>query len=238
MKRMRVLDCGDSIRVCVYTVGTRWDSDACRKVRKDWRRNAMKRINMRNCQEALDAKIHLNFKPSDWHVVFTLSAQYETDDYRQLKKYWQAFTARLRRARKRRGAPAPTYAYVLEGCHGDKRLHIHALFAQVDGDIQEFNDLWRYGNAEIIRIEDVEHRDTMGSYLTKEPRMLGRPHVGSRAFSTSLNCITPHPVSYRVDNSFVYAPPDGYRVVHSEQVNNEFGSFAYFVCKACNPIHI
>jgi hypothetical protein len=223
------LDCGDTIRVCTYSIGCRRDNFDAKQIKKEWRKTAMKRVNLRNAQEKLDARIAYNFRPNDWHVVFTLSDDCNTPDYLVLRKYWRSFLRSLRLARQKRGAEQPCYVYCMEGLHGDKRLHIHAILQRVPGDIEEIVSLWRYGEARMTPLESWEHCSHMGSYLTKEPRKLGRRRTDQNIFVASRSCVRPLPQYVRLEAGQQYCPPEGYVRIHAEDITNEVGEFHYAV---------
>lgn len=235
MQIVRVVECGDQLRVCMYTIATRWDSPKARRVKREWRRLAWQKMNFRTCRQKLEDRIACNFTPQDWHGVFTLSDAWNTDDYTVLRGYWRKCLRTLREARKARGAEQPTYLYVCEGLHGDKRLHIHALLRAVDGDIEELQSCWPYGDVLLTRIADFEHRDNLAQYLTKEPQKLGRDRTDRNLFVASHNCVKPTVRSYRVPDGSVFPVPVGYRKAHTETVQNEFGCYHYMILRRDVP---
>lgn len=218
------------MHVCVYSRGTRWSSAAARKVRRGWRDKAWQAINHRNSIQKLEEMVSCNFGPEDYHVVLTLSDAYNTTDYRVLRSYWQHFMDRVRKARRRRGAAALRYIYVMEGLHGDKRLHIHALFPAMDGESwAELLSSWQYGTAVETPMKSWEHRHHIGRYLSKEPRKLGRLKVGQRIFNASRNCERPTKTSYAIPDKAQFQIPEGYEAVAESPIRNIYGSYDYFL---------
>lgn len=228
MKVVRVSECGEFVRVCVYTRGTRWDSPQAKKQKQEWRKEAWQKINFRNCREKLEDRIFCNFRTDDWHVYFSLAPEYNTTDYKTLRNYWRRALQRLRAARKARGAPAPVYIYVLEGLHGDRRYHVHALIQATEGnDIEELHSCWPYGLVEPTPIENFEHKDHLSQYLTKEPEKFGRDRGDRNLFVASHNCIKPTISSYLVSDDADISLPPGAQILHSDRSENAFGVFQY-----------
>lgn len=120
------------------------------------------------------------------------------------------------------------YLYVLEGLHGEKRLHIHALFQAEDGMREDVAQCWGFGLVQAIPIETLEHRDEVARYIAKEPIK-----VGKHQYTASLNCAKPKrwPV-YTIPDGAEPTLPDGYAVVRkSEDYQNKVGSFRYYLLR-------
>lgn len=226
MQSVRVCQAGDYIRICVFTRGTRWDSAKSKKQKREWREKAWKAMNFRTCREKLEDRARCNFVPGDWHLVLTLAPKYDTQDYETLRGYWRRFIRALRESRRRRAVPAPVYLYVLEGLHGDQRLHIHCLMQKVVDDIEELHSCWPFGAVELFDIQDLDHRDNLAQYLAKEPVKLGK-----HQFTASHNCIKPVVVRYGLQDGLLPDVPEGYDIVHQDSTVNEFGNFYYIVCR-------
>lgn len=235
MQIARVVECGDTIRICMYTIATRWDNARAKRCKREWRKKAWQAMNFRTCRQKLEDRIACNFTAQDWHAVFTLSDRWDTDNYTVLRSYWRKALRTLRESRKARGSEPPTYIYVCEGLHGEQRLHIHALFQAVDGDIEDLYSCWPYGQVLLTRIADLEHRDNLGQYLTKEPQKFGRDRNDRNLFVASHNCVKPTVHSYRVPDGSVFPIPAGYRKTHTEEIQNEFGCYHYMVLQRDIP---
>lgn len=231
MQIVKEADCGDTLRVVVYTKGSRWDSCAAKKAKREWRKKAWQAINFRNCRQKLEERIACNFTSEDYHIVYTLSDAYYTDDYKRMRSYYRTFLSRLRYKRKKRGAEMPIYIYVMEGLHGDKRLHIHQLISAKDMDWAELVECWPYGAVFHTRIKDFDHRNHLGQYLTKEPAKLGRKRNDQNLFVASHGCRKPTVSSWGMADGMAYSVPDGCEVVHFEQIKNEFGNYLYYVIR-------
>ena len=234
MKTVKISDAGNLMRVCIYSRGSRWDSDTARKVKKMCSTEARKRINQLKSEQKLSEYVAANFDSGDYHVVFDLSENFFTPDYRVLKKYWQQFLKRVRKDRSAKEMDSLRYIYVIEGLHGDHRPHIHALLKADDMDGDSWAIIckqWFYGTVSEFKIADWEHRNHIGHYLSKEPREKGRIHVGQRSFDCSRNLRRPRRISYSMPESNCFKIPDGYEIIVSDTKNNPFGSFEYFVLK-------
>lgn len=231
MQTVKISDCGDTIRVCYYTRGSRWDSAAARQVKRQWKQKAWKAMNFRNCREKLAERISCNFTYDDWHAVFSLDDRYNTTDYEVLRGYWRSSLRRLKRMARERGGSSPTYIYVCEGLHGDERLHIHALIKQ-DCPMDEIIACWPYGQErDVERLKNCEHRDHMARYLTKEPYKFGRDRNDRNLFVASHNCVKPLCHSYMIPDGQEIACPEGFQTVSTTEEINEFGRFVYKIYK-------
>lgn len=230
MKTVKESEAGDLLRVCVYTRGTRWSSPGERKARRKWSTEARKAINERNSAQKLEELILCNFRQSDSHVSFTLSDDYYTNDFRVLKRYWQRFMDRVRKDRQKRGAPALRYLYVIEGYHGDQRMHIHALLPALDGESwAEIVKHWVYGAVIDTPIEQWEHGWQVSRYLSKEARKFGRKYVGQRTFDASRNCERPHLRRYAIPDEEEITVPEGYELKSDRSNVNPYGSYHYYI---------
>lgn len=125
----------------------------------------------------------------------------------------------------------PVYIYVMEGIHGDRRLHIHQLISARDMDWAELVECWPYGEIIPTQIKDFEHRNNLGQYLTKEPAKLGRLRNDQNLFMASHNCQKPSVKSWSMGDDCTYTIPEGYEINASEHIKNKFGSFTYYVLK-------
>lgn len=228
MQTVKIIESGETLRVCVYTRGQRGDSPKARRVKSRWRREAWKKLNYQRCVDKLLDRARCNFRRGDWHMVLTLAPEHETKDYERLRYYWRHFVQRLRRLRKRQGHKSPVYLYVLEGLHGDKRLHIHALFQAEEGMKEAVAQCWSFGLVQAIPIETLEHRDEVARYIAKEPIKLGK-----HQYTASLNCVKPKRwPAYTIPDGAEPTLPDGYAVVRkSEDYQNKVGSFRYYLLR-------
>lgn len=228
MQSVRMIESGEMLRICIYTRGKRGDSRKAKRIKSKWKKEAWKKLNYQRCVDKLLDRVRCNFQRGDWHAVLTLSPEHETKDYERLRYYWRHFVQRLRRLRKKQGHKSPVYVYVLEGLHGDKRLHIHALFQAEEGMREAVAQCWGFGFAQFIGIETLEHRDEIAKYIAKEPVKLGK-----HQYTASLNCAKPrrYPV-YTIADGERIAIPEGYAVVsQSEQYENDVGTFQYLLCR-------
>lgn len=228
MQSVRMIESGEMLRICIYTRGKRGDSPKARRIKSKWKKEAWKKLNYQRCVDKLLDRVRCNFRRGDWHMVLTLSPEHETTNYERLRYYWRHFVQRLRRLRKKQGHKAPVYIYVLEGLHGDKRLHIHALFQAEEGMREAVAQCWSFGHTQAIAIETLEHRDEIAKYIAKEPVKLGK-----HQYTASLNCAKPRrwPV-YTLPDGAEVAVPEGYAVVsRSDQFENDVGTFRYLLCR-------
>ena len=228
MQSVRMIESGEMLRICIYTRGKRGDSPKARRIKSRWKKEAWKKLNYQRCVDKLLDRVRCNFRRGDWHMVLTLSPEHETKDYERLRYYWRHFVQRLRRLRRKQGHGAPVYLYVLEGLHGDKRLHIHALFQAEAGMKEAVTQCWTFGHVQSIAIETLEHRDEISKYIAKEPVKLGK-----HQYTASLNCAKPrrYPV-YTLPDGASVTIPEGYAVVsRSDQFENDVGTFRYLLCR-------
>lgn len=216
-KSLIVSDAGDVIRVCTYIRRSRWDSGPLAEHKLRDKLEAQRRINFYNTREKLDARISCNFTVEDYHCVLTLSDEWYTEDYVILREYLRSFLRRMRYRMKKRGQTDFRYLYVLEGLHGDHRLHIHLLTRQLDGVDELIHSLWHYGESYIKPIKNVEHRSSLGGYLTKEPAKLGRDRMDRNLFVASHSCRKPVVSRYTLYNDEEYSIPEGYVIAGSDR---------------------
>lgn len=227
---------GDLLHVCIYHRCSRWDSKKKKEVSKKDRETAYRLINMRNSAQKLEELYLCNFDMNDYHVVFKLAPAYKTNDYKKLKKYWDSFINRVRKLRKRRGAEPLKYLYVMEGLHGNKSLHIHAILKAEQLDSEGWAEIircWQYGQPTSppyeVEIKNWEHKNHVGIYLSKEPKDFGRKKVGQRIFNASHNLEKPTRYTYNIAEATEYTIPDGYILRHNSSKESDYGNFHFLI---------
>lgn len=232
MQTVREILAGDTMDVCVYTRATRWDGPKDKAKKAEWRKEANKKLSLRLCREKLEQRITCNFGPGDWHITLTMGDWCYSADFRRLRSYWRLFIRNLSADRAKRGLPKPVYIYVMEGIHGDKRLHMHVLLKAEEGDVEAVTRLWTaYGAALLEPLATFEHRDNLAGYLSKEPAKFGRTQDKYRErnlFVASHNCRKPERHRYSLQDGLEWPVPEGWRVEYSDRREAPCGRYRYY----------
>ena len=159
--------------------------------------------------------------------VLTFSDETLPADFAGVRAFWSGFAASMRRAH----GGAFDYVYVIEGLHGGKRWHIHAVLR--DGDFTEADVRRWWGGGLVLDPEPLmqgqgdKFRRT-AEYFTKERRDGERLPAGKRLWvaSPSLYRQLPPPEKRIVKSGRIRLPRDA---LWNEANNREnaFGSFHY-----------
>lgn len=231
MQAVREANCGDKLLVTIYKKGSCWDGDIPPASVQERRYKSIDKTNLRNCRLKLEERIAYNFTDTDYHIVFTISDAYYSKDYKRIRDFFRAFLGRLRYRRSIRGAVMPRYVYVIEGQHEGGRLHIHQLMSAEDMDWSELKSCWNCGEVFYTQIKDHEHRYHLGQYLTKEPAKLGKMCIDQNLFVASHSCLKPSVAKFTLPDERSYKVPEGYAIVHTEQIIDECGDCLYYILK-------
>lgn len=112
--------------------------------------------------EKLEHLLEANFTLNDLFVTTTYADEFLPPNYDAAAKRLRYFFSKYRQARKARGLPHD-YVYVIEGEHGDKRMH-HHMVVPADGDNASLlKSLWKYGSLHIETIREFGLRPLRGS---------------------------------------------------------------------------
>lgn len=226
IKIVRIEKAGPYVDVVVYPLakgrGDRSERTAARKCSSDLRQKA----NDRSAQARLKRLIACNFSPQDWVLTLTYNDQWLPQTPEQARdRYLKPFIKRLRRELSYQDA-AVKYIYVIEGLHGDKRLHHHIIIPDHPELRAIVQDQWTFGYSNFERIA-ARGYDGWARYLTKEPRKTGRRYVGERMWTPSLGLKQPEVVTYEVPDKYKYEPPPGVVVTDNEHWQTTWWSCQY-----------
>lgn len=169
-------------------------------------------MNVRLAYQRMELLLYANFSPQDLFLTLTYSDDRLPQSYAESQKRIKAFVRRYRAAMLARGRPCP-YLYVIEGQHGDKRIHHHLVCEQPLG-IEELQTLWGEGHCFIERIRDFRYLGKRGIpaialYITKEPRKTGRAAVGRRMWTPSLGLNQPERIDFELPPGQPFTLPEG-----------------------------
>lgn len=228
-KILRQICCGRLVQAVVYTIPTAGDTPKARAQKQRASTAARERLNARTSFQKLERSLADNFDNGDLFVTGSFEDKYLPEDRTGVVRRARSFLGRLRAARKARGQPLH-YIYVVEGCYPGGRLHIHFVINSTGDDLDEIRRLWTYGNIDMQRLTfDREYSyEDLASYLTKEPREWGHPHVGERTWVPSLGLVKSEPETAEVpDLLTLTAPPEALVVSKEGPISNGFGEWCW-----------
>ena len=188
-------------------------------------------INIKTACMRLEFLLYANFSPKDWFVTLTYDDAHLPPNYEAARKNAPAYLRKVREARRIRGLPVG-YVYVMEGMHGDRRIHHHLVIQRADGDEMLVRYFWGKGTVDIRTIEDFGGYRKLAKYLTKEPRKTGKLRVGQRMWTPSRGLIKPERFDTELPPGVHYAPPSGAAPFEGarfpERIDNTFGSYVLY----------
>lgn len=229
VKILKQFQCGRLVFVVIYTSPAAGDSAKARAQKKKASTEARERLNARTSFQKLERTLADNFDNGDLFVTITFDNKHLPEDRSQSVKRARSFARKLRGARKARGQPLK-YIYVVEGCRPGGRPHIHIVINSTGEDLDELRKLWRYGDIDMRRLTfDREYTyEDLASYLTKEPREWGHPHVGERTWVPSLGLVKSEPETVQVpDMLTLTAPPEAIVVSKEGPHTNGYGEWCW-----------
>ena len=210
-----------------YTAPAIGDSAKARAQKRKASTAARERLNARKSYQKLELALAANFDDGDLFVTLTFDDKHLPESRRQAISKARSFWAKLRAAR---GEP-PKYIYVVEGLYPGGRPHIHAVLNSTGEDLELIRQLWTYGdNVEVRRLKfDRSYTyEDLASYLTKEPREWGHPHVGERTWIASLGLARPQVETMEIpDDLTLTAPPDALIVSKEGPISNGYGEWCW-----------
>lgn len=228
-KKLKQIHCGRLVLGVCYTTPGPGDSAKVRGQKKKASTAARERLNARTSYQKLERCLADNIDNGDLLVTLTYDNKHLPEDRDKAVRRLKLFYSKLRRARKSRGYPLH-YIYVTEGSYLGGRLHHHFVTNSTGDDLEEIRRLWANGDVEIRRLTfDREHTyEDLASYLTKEPREWGHPHVGERTWTPSLGLVRSDPVTVEVpDLVTLTAPPDALVVSKEGPITNGYGEWCW-----------
>jgi len=228
-KVLKQVRCGRLVCAVMYTAPAAGDAPKVRAQKQKASTAARERLNARTSFQKLERTLAANFDNGDLFVTATYSGKRPPEDRDRAVSRVKAFLSKLRAVRKARGQPL-RYIYVTEGCCPGKRIHHHLVLNATGEDLAELQKLWTWGNLEMRRLTfDRDYTyETLASYLTKEPREWGHPHVGERTWTPSLGLAKPEPETTEVpDLLTLTAPPEALTVSKEGPVVNGYGEWCW-----------
>lgn len=229
-KILKQVRCGRLVCAVVYTTPTTGDTPKARAQKQKASTAARERLNARTSFQKLERSLAANFDDGDLFITLTLDDKHLTETREQTIKRARSFWGKLRAARKARGQPL-RYIYVVEGHYPGGRPHIHAVVNATGEDFAEIKRLWSYGdNVELRRLTFGRDRtyEDLASYLTKEPREWGHPHVGERTWMPSLGLAKPEMETEQIpDIVTLTAPPEALVVSKEGPIINGYGEWCW-----------
>lgn len=198
-----------------------------RRAKADISSEVRERINFRTSRDKLWLILEATFLPTDLWI--TLSYRDETLPKRrdEAEKRMKAFIKALRQLRKQQGEDL-VYVWVTEGYHSGGRLHHHLFVNSTVCDYNTIRDLWKRNgdNVEILPFS-CKSPFAHAEYSTKEPRDMGRRHIGERMWRASRNIKRPEVTYEEVPADEELTAPVGAFVCATNQLDNSFGRFRY-----------
>ncbi len=239
-KILKQVRAGRLVCAVAYTAPAAGDAPRVRAQKQKASTAARERLNARTSFQKLERTLAANFDDGDLFVTLTLDDEHLTETRDQTIRRARSFWGKLRAARRARGQPL-RYVYVVEGHCPGGRPHIHAVVNSTGEDLAEIKRLWAYGdNVELRRLtfsRDYTYED-LASYLTKEPREWGHPHVGERTWMPSLGLAKPEPETAEVpDMLTLTAPPEALVVAKEGPVTNGYGEWCWIKYLLPRPPH-
>lgn len=159
--------------------------------------------------------------------VLTFSEDQLPETFNAVRRRWAQF---IRCLRKQRGE-AMDYIYVIEGLHGDKRWHIHAVFRDADVSLKDVERWWSGGivmDPEPLLQGPWDKPRRTAEYFTKERRDGVRFPKGVRQWvaAPSLYRQLDPPEKKQVRTGAIRMP-QGTRELFNKTEINAFGAFHY-----------
>lgn len=188
-------------------------------------------LNIKTACLRLEFLLYANFSDDDLFVTLTYDDDHLPKNYEDARKNAPLFFRALREARKANGFETP-YVYVMEGMHGDHRVHHHCVLKHAPGDFTLIRQCWPRGSCDIRTIADFGGHQKLAQYLSKEPRKTGKLRVGQRMWTPSKGLIRPERIDYDLNPGEHYIPPAnaipaaGGRM--PERIDNAYGSYVLY----------
>ena len=146
MKRRKTIRAGRLVYDIAYTVPRPNASKAERKRIREVTAEQIARTNCNTAQRKLELLMASNFDETDLVITPTYRDADLPPDPEGMRRHLTRVFAQIRAYRKARGLPDLKYIYVMEGRHGDRRLHPHIILNAVGDDLELFRSLWIWGD--------------------------------------------------------------------------------------------
>lgn len=218
-------------RVRAIELASRQPRDGTRAARQFETGLVQEAVNIKTACMRLEFLLYANFSPQDWFVTLTYDDDHLPPNYEAARKNAPAFLRRVREARRSRGQPYD-YIYVMEGLHGDHRVHHHLVIKACRGGERELCEAWRCGGVDVRTISDFGGYRKLARYLSKEPRKTGKLRVGQRMWTPSRGLIKPERTDIELAAGEHYVPPSSAAPFEGarfpERIDNTFGSYVLY----------
>lgn len=147
--------------------------------------------------------------------------------FQDVRKIWRSF---LRKLDLWNPSWSRDYIYLIEGRHGDRRLHIHLVLRDSDFSPAEVRYLWTRGLVDdepVLRGEYDSFR-RLAKYMNKEATDGITIPIGARTWvcSRSLLAKLPPPDVFCAKSGVIRIPKEAY-AKGTYQTQNEFGAYRY-----------
>ena len=230
-ERLKIVRAGSLWMAVQYTAIRSADPGQRREAKAMISTPARESLNAKMSWQRLMLILAANFHPRDLVVTLTYRDSELPKHREEAMKRIKYFIRLLRKSRAQRGKPFQ-YVYTTEGYHAGGRLHHHLIVNAVGGDYDEIRQLWNR-NGDNVDYEPFgqDGPERWGKYLTKEPRVQGRRHVGDRTWSASRNMIKPLRTSKLVTSGTLLSAPPGAFILDRAECENCYGRFSYIMAR-------
>lgn len=228
-KTLKQVRCGRLVCAVVYTGPAAGDSPKQRAQKQKASSAARERLNARTSYAKLERCLADNYDNGDILATLTYGDDRLPDTKKKAVGRVRTFLPKVRAARAARGQTL-RYIYVTEGLYPGGRIHHHLVLNATGEDLEELRRLWKWGNVEITRLtfDRSNTYEDLASYLTKEPREWGHPHVGERTWTPSLGLARSEPETAQVpDMLTLTAPPEALIVSRDGPQQNGWGEWCW-----------
>lgn len=228
-ERLKVIQAGKLWMAVQYTAIRGADPGQRREAKSMISTPARESLNAKYSWQKLMLLLAANFKSRDLVVTLTYRDEQLPRHREDAMKRIKAFIRLLRQHRRKDGQEL-LYVYTTEGYHSGGRLHHHLIINTTGQDFELIRSLWKC-NGDDIDFEAFgwDGPERWGKYLTKEPRVQGRRHVGDRSWSASRNLKRWKPRTEFVPAGQPLVPPAGATIVDRAQCDNCYGRFCYMM---------
>lgn len=226
-ERRKILQAGRLWYAMQYTSLWGGSPSSERRAKSDISSEVRERINFRTSRDKLWLILEATFSASDLWVTLTYRDDNLPKRREDAEKRMAAFIKTLRTMRKQTGQDM-VYVWNTEGYHSGGRLHHHLFVNATIYDYRTIRELWKR-NGDDVEILPFSCKTAFAhaEYTTKEPRKMGRRHVGDRIWHASRNVKRPTITYEDVESDNELAAPIGAFINVTHQIDNAFGRFRY-----------